>query len=738
MRVSMEVYCNLKQLDISYATPTHRGTTGGQCRLRAPEPIPPIVTTTRNVVVKQTGVNNANLISLTFTESRNGSTTARSCSNRSRTSAVTCVLLNTRSVCNKPVTVKEHMIDQKADLMFLTETWCKPNKSAVLNELTAPGYSFIGECRSLKRGGGVGLLYKSAYKFCKTKTKRYDTFEHLDVKSTQTARPIRIVIIYRPPTTAIQSFLDEFATFVNEIAVTRQDILIVGDFNLHCELNDAPGVKALNDILAENNLKQHVTEPTHMKGHMLDLVITRSSSSLVSSTTAYPSSISDHYSVIFRLLSASPVSARAVKQLRDFRGIDFARLETDLSSRLAFVDTTLDVNTMVGQYEHAVLSTIDLHAPLTVRMKACRRKEPWYNDDIHGARALRRANEKRWRTTKLEVHRQIFVEHRTAVNNMIKRAKRAHYESVLSSLDQRTCFRVVNTLLKPPGTILPESSNTEALCNDFATYFAEKTRGIRMQIRTMLTNDEECSDYGIDSDSQRLSSELDQLLPTSEEEIKNIIRLCPPKTCSLDSCPTDLLKKTVGVHVPYLVAIVNNSFKQGLFPVTFRTAIVKPLLKSDTLDKDLLKNYRPVSNIAFVGKVLEKVAVRRVLDHLTLNGLHEEYQSAYKMLHSIEPALLCVQHDIASELDKNRAVLFVMLDLSSAFDTIDHEHLLTLLHDEYGVRETALSCLCVQIDSKTSAPLPLQSGVPQGPRSLSLSCSLFTPCQCSEYSKDVA
>ena len=209
------------------------------------------------------------------------------------------------------------MIDQKADLMFLTETWCKPNKSAVLNELTPPGYSFIDECRSSKRGGGVGLLYKSAYKFRKTTTKRYDTFEYLDVKSTQTSRPVRVVIIYRPPTTSVQSFLDEFATYVNEIVVTRQDILIVGDFNLHCELNSAPGVKLLNDILAENNLKQHVTEPTHMKGHMLDLVITRSSSSIVLSTTAYPSSISDHYSVVFRLSSASPVSARAVKQLRD-------------------------------------------------------------------------------------------------------------------------------------------------------------------------------------------------------------------------------------------------------------------------------------------------------------------------------------------------------------------------------------------------------------------------------------
>ena len=171
MSISRQVYYNLKQLGICFAISKHRETTGGQCHVRAPKSIPPIVTTTRNYVVKQTGVNNANLITLTSTESRNVSTTARSCSGRALASAVTCVLLNTRSVCNKPVTVKEHMIDQKADLMFLAETWCKPNKSAVLNESTPLGYSFIGECRSSKRRGGVGLLYKSAYKFRKTTTK---------------------------------------------------------------------------------------------------------------------------------------------------------------------------------------------------------------------------------------------------------------------------------------------------------------------------------------------------------------------------------------------------------------------------------------------------------------------------------------------------------------------------------------------------------------------------------------
>ena len=134
---------------------------------------------------------------------------------------------------------------------------------------------------------------------------------------------------------------------------TLRDILIVGDFIIHGELSSVPGVKVLIDILAENNLRQHAT---HMKRHMLDLVITRSSSSIVSSTSAYISSVSDHYSVVFRLLSARSVPACAVKQLRDVYRLEyFVRLEADLSPRLAFVDTTLVVNTMVGQYEHVVL-----------------------------------------------------------------------------------------------------------------------------------------------------------------------------------------------------------------------------------------------------------------------------------------------------------------------------------------------------------------------------------------------
>ena len=153
----------------------------------------------------------------------------------------------------------------------------------------------------------------------------------------------------------------------------------------------------------------------------------------------------------------------------------------------------------------------------------------------------------------------------------------------------------------------------------------------------------------------------------------------------LDHCPTDVLKKTLHCQFSYLVTLVNISFDHGIFPLKVRTAVVKPLLKKDNLDLNVFKNYRPVSNISFISKVLEKIAVKRLTNHLDINGLQEDYQSAYKLMHSTETALPKVKHDISSALDKHNSVLFVMLDLSAAFDTIDQNHLLVLLRVEYGL-----------------------------------------------------
>ena len=121
-----------------------------------------------------------------------------------------------------------------------------------------------------------------------------------------------------------------------------------------------------------------------------------------------------------------------------------------------------------------------------------------------------------------------------------------------------------------------------------------------------------------------------------------------------------------------MVDIVNKSVCSGVFPDVFpdclKQAIVVPLLKKKSLDKNVYSNYRPVSHLAFLSKVIERVVVQRLM--------HETMQLAYKKHHSTETALLYIQYDILNSIDQNKVVLLVLLDLSAAFDTIDHKLLI--------------------------------------------------------------
>jgi len=151
--------------------------------------------------------------------------------------------------------------------------------------------------------------------------------------------------------------------------------------------------------------------------------------------------------------------------------------------------------------------------------------------------------------------------------------------------------------------------------------------------------------------------------------------------------------------------------------------LVNPLLKKSTLDTEQLKNYRPISNIPFVAKVLEKVVAKRLSTYMTENNLHEIYQSAYKANHSTETALLRVSNDILLKLDTKQCVILVLLDLSAAFDTIDHTILLQRLTETLGIKKKALAWFssylqnrsnAICIDSKFSEQSDIVYGVPQG------------------------
>ena len=169
--------------------------------------------------------------------------------------------------------------------------------------------------------------------------------------------------------------------------------------------------------------------------------------------------------------------------------------------------------------------------------------------------------------------------------------------------------------------------------------------------------------------------------PLTTSDVEKLIRQFPNKFCSLDTLPTWLIKSCVPSLLPIITKIINTSLLSGVFPETFKQSIITPVLKKPTLDSDVLKSYRPISNIKFIGKVIEKAASCQVTSYANNNNLGDKFQSAY----TTETALLKVKNDILQSLDKNKVVFLVLLDLSAAFDTIDLDRIETC----FGITGTA-------------------------------------------------
>ena len=187
--------------------------------------------------------------------------------------------------------------------------------------------------------------------------------------------------------------------------------------------------------------------------------------------------------------------------------------------------------------------------------------------------------------------------------------------------------------------------------------------------------------------------------------------------------PTWFLKENSQTFVPVITRIVNTSLRTGVFPTPLKHAVITPIIKKQSLDRNLLKNYRPVSNIPFISKVIEKQAIKSITDYMTREYLAKPLQSAYRALHSTESALLKVKDDIMQNLSQRKGVFLVLLDLSAAFDTVNHSILLDRLSHDVGIKGVALKWIesyltgrttSVCINGVSSDSHRLRYGLPQG------------------------
>ena len=156
----------------------------------------------------------------------------------------------------------------------------------------------------------------------------------------------------------------------------------------------------------------------------------------------------------------------------------------------------------------------------------------------------------------------------------------------------------------------------------------------------------------------------------SVNDVHYLIMTSSSASCKLDPVPTWLLKRCSSEISPVITKMINLSFQHCHFPGSWKIAHVNPLLKRSGLDAEFA-NFRPVSNLSFVSKTTEKASVNQLL-HCKSFALLPTNQSVYGKFHSTETALLRVQSDILMSMDRQEVTLLILLDLSAAFDTIDH------------------------------------------------------------------
>ena len=361
---------------------------------------------------------------------------------------------------------------------------------------------------------------------------------------------------------------------------------------------------------------------------------------------------------------------------------------------------------------------LDAHAPVITKEVQVRPHTPWFNEAIQAAKQERRRAERRWCKSKLVIHLELLQEARRKVNSLVTQAKINYYHSHISehAKNHSALFKMAKNLLhRTKSVTLPTHDDPSELANKFAKYFTEKID----KIRQTFPSRDNISTLHTTSDVPKLS----KFQPITTTALEKIIKKGNSKSCSLDPIPTTLLKVCLDSLLPTLTTIVNASIEANNFPSSFKQASVTPLLKKPSLDSEQLSNYRPVSNLPYVGKLIEHVVVDQMRSHMTLHSLHCPLQSAYRAHHSTETALLKVLNDLHLAIDNKQAVFLVMLDLSAAFDTVNHAVLMDRLQLNFGMEDNVRAWLesyfssrtqTVNINGHVSELQPLRTGVPQG------------------------
>ena len=604
---------------------------------------------------------------------------------------------NIRGLVNKQDDLRMLLNDYNIDIVLLCETWLNDTN---VHRVDIPGFNLVYKNRESRKGGGVCILLKNNLKFREYENKSCPiTFEVVTVELKTNNKNLMISSAYRPPSSTPTQFVHEYTALLNEHKKNGLKAIVGMDHNL--DLLKSWSHKPTQEFLEKlYNLECYpaITKPTR---------ITNSTATLIdnifldimyeSSTKSYIliDDLSDHLPCIVCIegLNKYEHNNSIIKRKLSVKKLE--KIRHDLSN-INWNEKLQRLNTeqSFSKFHDLLSVTINAHAPLKeVKVRNKSISLPWITKGVQRSiNKLKKLYQKSIETKK-DSDIVKYKEYRTCLNRLKRRSKVLYYktECVSHRNNSKKLWELIN---KISGKITNKNNIVECLsignlkeceskkiANEFAEHFANIGKKMAKEMKSSKKN---ISEY---LKKIHVSSKSIYFYPVTETEINRLITNLPNKTSSgHDNISNVLIKDLKNLLLHPLNIIFNKSLTEGVFPEPMKRADVIPLHKGKR--HDLKTNYRPISLLLTISKILEKIVHKRTYNFLDSNDLLYNSQYGFRSNYSCEHAVGELISKVLKGLENSQYTIAIYLDLSKAFDTISHKVLLNKL-SRYGIRGKA-------------------------------------------------
>ena len=432
-------------------------------------------------------------------------------------------------------------------------------------------------------------------------------------------------------------FTEQLPDFLDYVNSLPGFVCLVGDMNIHFDNPLQSLTKQTLSTLCLYGLVQVINKPTHRCGHNIDWVIVRADDDIHRKSTVTDSLESDHYCTksYFNISVSKP--STLYRTVRNIANIDRPSFIAELSSVSEF--TSVENSNQFCDFLRTVL---DKHAPPSLRKVITHSSSPWFGpigDELFIAKREKRQAERKWRNTKLTIFKDLYGQAKHKVSKLVHTAKCKFYTERIALALSKELHQIVNTLSnRHPPMILPTIYPSADLSSILIKHLTNKVEKIRANIAS-----EHVTSTLVTGTTAATFSSFEKV---SQLKVKECILNAAPKSCELNPIPSKILIECLDFILPSPTDLFNSSLASGIFPQCFKSALVTPILKKRCLDHNDLNNYRPVSNLCFIAKILEKLVLSQVSSYLNSHNLYNIWQSAYRPGHSTETAILKVVDDL--------------------------------------------------------------------------------------------